>query len=521
MSLKDKFPFGSYRKYQEEVLEELENTEADVVVLDAPVAFGKSAINVAIAREAEDAFVTTPQKSQQDNVYMEDYGEYMTKIMGRGNYKCKMYDDISVEESVSGDICLKSNDAVPECPNNCDYYRRKRIAKESDIVCMNTMYFIVEGFNKEAGFGEREVLIIDECQNLESVVLNLTGMSFTKNTVPDSIIDEYNIPRFSDVEKAVSFLNGKLLPDLADRKGELESLPENNITKDEAKELTDIENMISRIRYILNDDSPYVCIDSKYGFEIQPIRIDDFLRELVWDRAETIVLSSATIPDVEQYLKDVGLYGEDVAHIKVPSPIPAENRPIEYIPVGKMTYNNRDKTIPKIANIVDDIVSNNDEKGLVHTNSHSISKRIYSNMNNKDKVMLYDGSQEQMSIIDEFVNNGKRALLCAGMTEGIDLDGDKCRWQVLAKLNFIPRNEDVAPRNYRRINDYEDGEDWYNFKVALNLMQSYGRGCRSPDDYCEFYIVDKSFGDWWYPNNKDILYDWFKEAIKSSGGISA
>ena len=72
-ALDETFPFSSYRPYQRAILQETAETlfgadsDYDTVVIYAPTGIGKSPINVALARLAENAFYTTPQKKLRTN----------------------------------------------------------------------------------------------------------------------------------------------------------------------------------------------------------------------------------------------------------------------------------------------------------------------------------------------------------------------------------------------------------------------------------------------------------------------
>ena len=55
-------------------------------------------------------------------------------------------------------------------------------------------------------------------------------------------------------------------------------------------------------------------------------------------------------------------------------------------------------------------------------------------------------------------------------------------------------------------------EAWYNYKTIMPLMQSYGRGIRDMDDYCDTYVLDSDFER--LLNNYSYFFnEYFLEAI--------
>ena len=73
------------------------------------------------------------------------------------------------------------------------------------------------------------------------------------------------------------------------------------------------------------------------------------------------------------------------------------------------------------------------------------------------------------------------------MDEGVDLPGELCRFQILYKLPY-PSTEDE--RVQLRERTYEDGNEWYVYKMLTRLIQAYGRGIRFEGDYCKTYLLD-------------------------------
>jgi len=80
-------------------------------------------------------------------------------------------------------------------------------------------------------------------------------------------------------------------------------------------------------------------------------------------------------------------------------------------------------------------------------------------------------------------------LLSPTMMEGVDLEGEVCRWQVLAKTPYKPLGD---PRVDYLLNE-EGNWRWYKETAARRIIQSAGRAVRSSDDYATYYILDSAY----------------------------
>ena len=94
------------------------------------------------------------------------------------------------------------------------------------------------------------------------------------------------------------------------------------------------------------------------------------------------------------------------------------------------------------------------------------------------------------------------------MNEGVDLPGDECRFQIIYKLPY----PDLGDRQIMLRANAD--EDWYNYKTALSLIQTYGRGMRFEDDYCVTYFIDSRIGE--FVENDRFIPDSFKYHFKQS-----
>ena len=94
------------------------------------------------------------------------------------------------------------------------------------------------------------------------------------------------------------------------------------------------------------------------------------------------------------------------------------------------------------------------------------------------------------------------------MDEGISLDDDSARWQVVAKAAYPFMGDKRVKYRMDELNDWT----WYAGKAAINLQQAVGRGMRSKDDWCDTYILDTSAVTL-IDRNDYLFEDWFLDAV--------
>ena len=99
---------------------------------------------------------------------------------------------------------------------------------------------------------------------------------------------------------------------------------------------------------------------------------------------------------------------------------------------------------------------------------------------------MWHSSTNRESVLTEFKESlGNRVLISPSMTTGVDLPGDLLRFQIIAKLP-IPYLGDPRVAQRRRENKAIE-----NAEISSTLIQMYGRGMRTAQDWAVTYILDK------------------------------
>lgn len=528
------FPFPGYRDYQDEILyETLEAMFIDGyrnVVIEGPTGIGKSPVNVAVGRvisrlndeqrEVADhfgvqikglhtgnSFYTTPQKSLRNQLANdEDLQEYVSMLKGRADYIC----------GESGDNCAdcfvrSSPDQSCRQMGDCTYWSEKMTSVFDDQAVITFAMLIVDNYlpvEDEAGrlsFDDRDLVTVDEGHNSEGQSASLfAGFDLSPWVLPEDVYGdagqraEWGADRYEDVEELVTEVKVRAeefveqYEDIEDRQSEVEQC------EDRLRKIRYLEQTHRQGRgWVVNIDEISVPGSDRVTKKIQlkPVRVDDFLSDYVWSRGRRRLITSATIPfrgNIEAWGDRIGLDGP-IKFISKRTPFPVEHRKIHLnTMVGKMSGDEEDENWSDAMDQIREIHNHhNGEKGLIHSVSYPRAERVGESLG--DNVIVHQRDQDTETIINLWQNSDADILVSPTMTEGVDLHGDLCRWQVLLKAPFAYYGDS---RVSYLLNEEKEWQ-WYYEETAIDIIQAVGRAVRGPEpeEAASFYVIDEKFGD--------------------------
>lgn len=518
----DEFPAPSFRGNQKQALEDIRAAfEAgnDVVLVRAPTGSGKSLLARAIAGCARrvddadaddpiDAYYTTPQVSQLDDVESDDLLSDFSLIRGKNNYNCILPGE--QDTPVTQAPCARESDYGCSMKHRCPYFTDRVTAANQRIAATTLAYFMQTA--RGDTFGERDVVVIDEAHGLSDWAEMYATITLSPAEVP--VWGELSIPQIRSVDDALEFSRRVLLKverRLKELRGKVELNPEEAAERDKLDALrrdlryfeSDYESTDSATTWIVDQDSDEISI--------RPMNPERYLKHTVWERGNKLALLSATILNKDAFCRGVGLNPDDVALVTVPHTFPVENRPLYDVTVGKMTYEHREETVPKLARLISRLMAKHpDEKGLIHCHSYAIQSKL-------ERLLSQDGVDERIRSHNR--KNRDAALerwkdqrtpevfLSVKMEEALDLEGDLCRWQVICKAPY-PNTRDS--RVAERLENDQWG--WYYRTTLRTVIQACGRVVRSPEDYGATYLADSSLLDLFERAKRDMP-EWFQEQV--------
>lgn len=497
------FPAPSYRGNQREALAEIRRAfEAgnDVVLVRAPTGSGKSLLARAICgcartveeaepKQATGAYYTTPQVSQLDDVASDPLLEDLQLIRGKGNYTCILPGE--EHTPVNRAPCVRERGYDCSVKHRCPYFSDRAIASNRAIAAMTLAYFM-----RTAGselFRKRDVCVIDEAHGLAEWAEMYATIDLGPRTVP--VWDDLSVPEIDSLDRLARFVDS-LSSVCARRKDDL--LATEELSPEEAADRDRLQELISELEWFVKDyrdpGSPTTWVldqASDRSISIKPMNPERYLSHTVWDRANRFALLSATILDKETFCRGVGLDPDRVALVDVGHTFPVENRPLYDVSQGKMTYDERDETIPKVARVLARIMAkHDDEKGIVHAHSYAIQDRLadlLSDFGVGNRVRTHDRDDRDAALEAWKESEGADVFLSVKMEEALDLKGDLARWQVVCKAPYLNTNDSrVAHR-------LEHGQwAWYRREALGTVIQACGRIVRSSDDHGATYLADSS-----------------------------
>lgn len=383
-SIDEAFPFPSYREYQREALQEASNAlwrqGYGTVFLQLPPGIGKSGINVALGRQAESAFYTTPSKKLRRQLEDDDIlNRHYSTLRARADYQCR-------ESGENCEGCPINQDPEESCREHaytnggmpwCRYWAAKETAMDDRIATCTFAALITDGriptrtLVKEDGpitstrkevqisFSDRELLIIDEAHTLVDHVAGLwagftispTGSLpadlYTDNLPVDALrngatrggqdiwLYEQLADPLDDLQEAAAehmeFVK-TIIPTPEDIQNEPDDVRAAEAEEERKKMLKEIsacrrvKEGIERAQEATADGRPWVVDlhptrddDNELyaSINVRPVDVDVYLQEWIWPRAEKRLLSTATFPYPNNPKKWAGELGLDPDDIYV------------------------------------------------------------------------------------------------------------------------------------------------------------------------------------------------------------
>jgi Rad3-related DNA helicase len=519
------FPAPSYRGAQEAALRDIRaafEEGNDVVLVRAPTGSGKSLLARAIAgcarrpgeavpHQPVGAYYTTPQVSQLDGVAGDDLLADLSIIRGKGNYDCIL----PGETTTPVDQAPCARERGFDCPqkHRCPYFSDRAIASNRSIAAMTLAYFM-----QTAGsdvFGQRDVVVIDEAHGLAEWAEMYATIDLSPRTVP--VWEACEPPAVEDLGDVEGYAE-RLRATCQRRQTELRSKLE--LSRSEAADRDRLAELVRDLGWFLEDlrdlDSQTTWVVDQHdgagtAVSVKPMDPARYLHHTVWDRGTKFALLSATILNKDAFCRGTGLDPATVALVEVPHTFPVENRPLYDVTQGKMTYEHREATLPKIARLVVRLMAAHpDEKGLIHAHSYAIAERLtdlLSDFGVGARVRSHDKAGRDAALENWKASSGAEVFVSVKMEEALDLKGELCRWQVLCKAPY-PNTRDT--RIARRLEDGQWG--WYYRTALRTVIQACGRVVRAPDDYGATYLADASLLDLFERARVDMP-DWFAEQV--------
>lgn len=501
MSLRQSFPANfTPTKTQELVLAELDKffqSDEKFCILQAPTGSGKTFIAKTVLHSTPEpsnqwidevdsyriygndpysemfgGFCLTTTKQLQDQ-YIDTFDDLML-IKGKSNYDCDLDGTCTVDNAP----CVGHPNVRKACwsADKCTYYNaRKNVLKAKESVLNYSTYFKMGNAVKS-----RTVLICDEASELEDTIVSSYTLECNINVLKKLRINMEKLDDPNSV-KALNWLKSMQSQITSQIQVLKNSETRTALAKSSLKRLSELSLQVNTV--IENFSAANYIIDSK-GLDVKFVPLYcNTLANLMFRNHDKVILMSATIVDPDQFARTLGI--QQYHYIDVPTEFNPKKAPIAFTGCIKLNKASLDQNIGKAIKIVEAILEKHkDSKGIIHTSTHDIAKRIANAIKNPRLLIKELGETNEDILLKHITSTAPTILLSPSMMFGVDLVGDLAKFQIVVKSPYPSLGDK------RIFTLTKKSQKWYETKMLVKLVQSCGRGVRTKDDTCVTYILD-------------------------------
>lgn len=540
------FPFEHPRENQLEIIQRIiiafENHK--YVILNAPTGVGKSPIAITVASFFDGlSSIITSEKILQDQ-YTNDFSHNfnIVSVKGVNAYTCPD-DDIPVSEAICKLFGMKF------CKTDiCDYkamikQRSKKIWITNYSIALTNPYFILR---------EHEFFVCDEMHKLESILLNNVACSLSidfikyiakrfekirndeKITISTSqlLTNYYKAKEINNPNNIREYINIFLdvctifydlivqTRSVLSKNYDIENLKldENFKTNPKLKNLRYVwntslilENIYTKFRllndHIDNKKAVWIVEVSEKEIVLKPVYANFLFKYVLGNLADKILFMSATAHCKQLFCDDFDIDESEVYEISVDSPFPVENRKIYAVNYLSMSYTNVQNNLQPMTEFMDTILDSITCRSIVHSGNYAIAQYITENSQLKHRIIAPKSGEREHLFETEFKKRPNGILVSPSIIEGVSLDDDLCRVQIVVKVPYTSLADKRVQIKASQV------PLWYSQEAIFKVVQSCGRSVRHKDDFCITFILDTGFSNL-YLKTPFLIPQWFLKAIQ-------
>ncbi|HVE56709.1 MAG TPA: helicase C-terminal domain-containing protein [Pyrinomonadaceae bacterium] len=451
-----------------------------------------------------------------------------------------------------------------KCPDfePCFITRMRQRADEADIVIVNHHLFFADLNVRGNQYGkvlpDYGAVIFDEAHLIEDIAADYFGFQISSFQIDELVRDADSLPitdavATRDLTKLSAKIIGladqfwvrftqtrgqdgrfPLVPNAfaeRDHKGDVQPTPlgeayfalDNALERLEtavdvhAEELTEAESLLKRVRQtrfdlefiVTQSEKNYVYWLEKRGrgmfLRASPIDVSALLQEKLFDKTETVILTSATLSANGKFnfIKDrLGLEEEKTETLLAPSAFNYEKQAIIYIPKAMPDPRAPEYNQMAAAEIVKILGITNGHAFVLCTSNFSMNTLYELVSMRVNYPCLVQGSMSKAGLLDRFRKTSNAVLFAtSSFWQGVDVRGEQLSCVIIDKLPFaVPSDPIVAART--RFIDDNGGKSFFDYSVpqaVITLKQGIGRLIRSKTDKGVIALLDtrlrtKSYG---------------------------
>jgi ATP-dependent DNA helicase DinG len=440
-----------------------------------------------------------------------------------------------------------------KCPDYdpCFITRMRQRAMDADIVIVNHHLFFADLALRNSEYGQvlpdYSAVIFDEAHLIEDVAAEYFGAQVSSYQMEDLVRDLSLLPITNvDVNKELTRIGARLsrfgdnfwmgfregrgeegrfpvLPGTFARKrtdGEIEATPlgEAYLSLDGSLDrlettldaLSDqpleVENLLRRVRQIrfdlqfivAGDDKHFVYWTERRGRGIflraSPIDVSSLLQDKLFERVETVVLTSATLASAGNFnfiRERLGLAEAD--DLVAPSSYDYKSQTVLYLPL-RLPDPRSPQFTDAAANEIVNILNATEGRAFVLSTSKAAMNALYERVVREvDFPCFLQGTASKAGLLEKFRETPNAVLFAtSSFWQGVDVRGAQLSCVIIDKLPFAVPSDPVVAARQRYIDD-QGGSSFYEYSVPqaiISLKQGLGRLIRSTTDRGVLAILD-------------------------------
>lgn len=518
-------------------------------VLEAPTGSGKSIIAFTVAGVLWDYFNKKSYILASDVGLFDQYEQDLKKykldwgcLKGKDNYICQRNG-----KTINGSECKMNNISISSlsddsfaiskgygCAKTCKYRVARELALKAPIVITTyTLFFIYRMLRADISAGVKEVFykekfltICDEAHKLPEIVQNHFSPTIDLDNIAYLQVIKLACEEIGeDVPGLDAFIAAaKVINNVTENahimvcvqryfyllncySSKVQAL--RDYFKKSNSDNSKLYNAIEVLEQELQSFVLYIGIIEDLGIDAVVCSISDdqnkyvlqcaFENKLIEKSFHKLttksLLMSATIGDIDVYKDSIGLSmasDKEFKPIEIPSSFDFSRSPIKYNTKYRMSYREKAASLPHlITQVIDICKAHKNERGIIQTGNYGITKELVAKLPSdiRSRVFFYNGSKDKKDAIKYYLASQNGILVGPSLIEGLNFDGDKCRYIICMKIPYAPLTDKLVKAKMNLI----DG--WYQNDVCNKLEQGVGRGIRYDGDWCETYILDGCFAD--------------------------
>jgi Rad3-related DNA helicase len=417
------------------------------------------------------------------------------------------------------------------CYATCDYLQNRKRAIEQPISLLNYAFWLIqrnyvaakmEQDDRKVPFEQRDFVFFDEAHRIDDIVqshfspriepnliekimastrfANKHGFqtaSYTKHKI-EALVNDMMTGNKSDVYAALVEFEvilrnfGKVRQtanqQVKKRYGSI-GIPKDWQTAFASFDrIKDVHCKIEDYLTLINEVGVSKMVLDQNQFEAKFMCVEEshMINKYLHNKADFKVFMSATIGDPRSFVKIMGI--KNAKFIRMDNMFNYDKSPVVFVNRHKLSYKEREESLPKVVEILDQIISKHKgQRGVIHTGSYAFTNYIRQHSKHSARLIDYENSKQKADMLDLFKKKKGAVLMGPSLLEGLDLKDDTSRFQIFFKVPYPSLGDPLIKAKMQTSNE------WYDWKTVNQISQGIGRSVRSADDWAVTYVLDACF----------------------------